>query len=388
MNIDDKGVQLSTLSDILDAYELALQSKYGADFYIKPEGVIDNIAESAGFQEMSLQDQIAFLAKQFDPETAEGVWQDKLYERINVYRLQAEPTVFTKGILGTAGYAGAASSITIRNEATGDEFVNTNAYTIEDNGSVNVDFECVITGAITVNPADTFLIVEAPNEVTGISQENAVNIATGRDVESDDEFRIRFRSAKAINAKATRNANEANLSKYVDNIAFLKIIDKKTDNTYEAGTLKIIAKHNTTNQNFAQAIFDTVADGIELLGDDSAVVTDNSKQSVTVKWQNAEEVPVDITGVITVRDGYYPNTVIANAKQNILNYIQQRVFGLQSIIYATEFIIPIYQTEGVDAVISVQIKEHSSASYVDNILLELDQVPEFTLANITLTEQE
>ena len=99
-------------------------------------------------------------------------------------------------------------------------------------------------------------------------------------------------------------------------------------------------------------------------------------------------MPVDITGVITVRDGYYPNTVIANAKQNILNYIQQRVFGLQSIIYATEFIIPIYQTEGVDAVIGVQIKEHPESTFVDNITLELDEVPEFTLENINLTEQE
>ena len=102
MIIDDKGIQLSTLSDILDAFELRLQSKYGADFYIKPEGYIDNIATSSGFQEMSLQDQIAFLAKQFDPETAEGIWQDKLYERINVYRLPATSTVFTKVILGTA----------------------------------------------------------------------------------------------------------------------------------------------------------------------------------------------------------------------------------------------------------------------------------------------
>ena len=388
MIIDKQGVQLSTLSDILDAFELQLQSKYGADFYIKPEGIIDNIATSTAFQEMSLQDQIAFLAKQFDPETAEGVWQDKLYERINVYRLQATKTVFTKGILGIAGYQGTAGSITIRNEATGDEFTNINTYTIEDSGTVNVDFECVITGVITVNAADIFQIVEAPDEVTGVSSDNATDIAAGRERESDDDFRIRFRTAKAINAKATRNANEANLSKYVDNIAFLRIIDKKTDNAYEAGTLKIIAKHNTTDQNFAKAIFDTVADGIDLLGDNSAVVTDNAGQSVTINWQNAADIAIDIQGTITVRDGYYPNTVITKAKQNILKYIQERVFGLQSIIYATEFIIPIYQTEGVDAVIGVQIKEHSESTFVDNITLELDEVPQFTLENINLIEQE
>ena len=178
------------------------------------------------------------------------------------------------------------------------------------------------------------------------------------------------------------------MSKYVNNIAFLRIIDKKTDNEYEAGTLKIIAKHNTTDQNFAAAIFDTVADGIDLLGNNSATVTDNAGQTVTINWQNAKDIAIDIQGTITVRDGYYPNTVIANAKQNILKYIQNRVFGLQSIIYATEFIIPIYQTDGVDAVIGVQIKEHSQSAFVDNITLELDEVPQFVLENISLIEQE
>ena len=388
MIIDEQGVQLSTLSDILDAFELQLQSKYGADFYIKPEGIIDNLVTSAGFQEMSLQDQIAFLSKQFDPETAEGVWQDKLYERINVTRLPATRTVFTKEILGTAGFQGDAGSITIRNEATGDEFTNINAYVTEDTGSVNIDFQCVITGVITVNAADTFQIVEAPDSVTGVSTNNATDIAIGRDVESDDDYRIRYRTAKAINSKASRIANEANLVNYVDNIAFLKILDKKTDAQQEAGTLRIIAKHNTTDQQFAEAIFDTVADGIDLLGDDSAVVTDTEGQTVTINWQNATDVLIDIKGTITIRDGYYPNTVITNAKQNILNYIKQRVFGLESIIYATEFIIPIYQTQGVDAVINVKIKKHDDDTFVDSLNLEINEVPQFLTENINLIEQE
>ncbi len=388
MIIDEQGVQLSTLSDILDAFEQQLQSKYGADFYIKPEGIIDNLVTSAGFQEMSLQDQIAFLAKQFDPETAEGVWQDKLYERINVYRLQATNTVFTKEILGTAGFRGDAGSITIRNEATGDEFTNIDAYIIEDTGSVNIDFQCVITGVITVNAADTFQIVEAPDSVTGVSTNNATDIAIGRDIESNDDYRIRYRTAKAINSKASRIANEANLVNYVDNIAFLKILDKKTDAQQEAGTLRIIAKHNTTDQQFAEAIFDTVADGIDLLGDDSAVVTDTEGQTVTINWQNATDVLIDIQGTITIRDGYYPNTVITNAKQNVLNYIKQRVFGLESIIYATEFIIPIYQTQGVDAVINVKIKKHDDDTFIDSLNLEINEVPQFLAENINLIEQE
>lgn len=388
MKIDEKGIELSTINDILDAYELQLQSKYGADFHIKPEGIIDNIANSAGFMEMSLQDQIAFLAKQFDPETAEGDWQDALYERIGVRRIAAQPTIFKKGIVGIAGFAGSARTITIRSTRTGDEFINSASFAIEDTGIVKVDFECLATGETVVNPDDTFQIVEAPNEITGIFEEDATDIAAGRGRETDDEYKLRFRNAKAQNAKATRNANSANLLQYVDNIAFLKLIDKKTDNTFEPGTLLTIVKHNTTNEIFARALFETVADGIDLLGDTSVVVKDNAGQDVTITFKNANEPKIYLNAIVKIRDGYYPNTVFANAKQNILAYIQRRVFGLQSIIYATEFIIPILETDGVEAVTSIQVRKGNEGGFVDNVQLERDEAPAFELERIVLSEPE
>lgn len=386
MQIDEKGLELSTLSDILDAYEIQLQSKYGADFYIKPEGIIDNIANSAGFMEMSLQEQIAFLTKQFDPETAENTWQDALYERINVYRLDARPTVFTKKILGEIDYSGEIGSITIRNNNTGDEFTNISEYTIDSTGSVKIDFQCVITGTINVSETDTFSIVQAPDEITGLAEDKPEQISIGRERETDNEYRIRFRNSKAMNAKATRNANEANLVKYVDNQAFLKIIDKKTDKSFEAGTLLIIAKHNTTDKIFAQAVFETVADGIDLLGDTQVIIKDSSNQDVIINFKNADEISMDITAVLKIKDGYYPNTVFSNVKQNILKYIEKRVFGLESIIYATEFIIPMLEVDGVDAVISVQIKKDSDSEFFDNINLKREEVPIFASERITISE--
>mgnify|MGYP006923337880 CR=1 FL=1 len=64
MKIDEQGIELESISDVLNSEETNLQSVYGADFYIKPEGVIDNIFTSAAFQELDLQEQIAFLCKQ------------------------------------------------------------------------------------------------------------------------------------------------------------------------------------------------------------------------------------------------------------------------------------------------------------------------------------
>lgn len=386
MKIDESGYSLSTAGDILSAYEEQLQQKFGSDFYIKPEGVIDNIVNSSGVMEILLQNQIASLARQFDPESSQKSWQDALYERIGVSRLDEQATVFKKKILGTAGYAGAAGAVTIRSKSTNDEFVNTSDFTIEDDGTAEIEFECVVAGAVSVNASDSFVIVEGPNEVTGISSDDAVQIAIGRERESDSDFRLRFRNSKAQNARATRNANEANLLKYVDNIAFLKIIDKKTDNSFDAGTIKIIAKHNTTDENFAKAVFDSVADGIDLLGDTSVIVKDNSGQDVTINWKNADEINLDIKATVKVRNGYYPNTVFANVKQNILAYIEKRVFGLQSIVYATEFIIPVLEVDGVEAVVEILVKKSSDQEFSDNISLSREEVPAFASERIILNE--
>ncbi len=386
MKIDKEGYTLSSLDEIFKTYETNLQSKYGSDFYIKPEGVIDNIVNSSALMEMALQEQIAFLAKQFDPETAEDNWQDALYERVAVKRIAPSATVFTKKLKGLAGYSGSAQSITIRSTISNDEFVNTSDFLVEDDGTVDLEFECVVLGAVNVNSGETFTIVDAPNEITEISEEDATQIAIGRERESDSDFRVRFRNSKAQNAKATRNANIANLLQYVDNQAFLKIYDKKTDNTMAAGTLLIIAKHNTTDEIFAQAIFDTVVDGLDLLGDTSVLVKDSEGQDVTITWKNADEVSMDITGTLKIRDGYYPNTVMANVKQNILAYIEKRVYGLESIIYATEFIIPMLEVDGVEAVTGVQVKKTSESDFADSVSLSREEVPVFALERITLDQ--
>ena len=386
MEIDKNGYTLSTLEEIFNEYETNLQSKYGADFYIKPEGVIDNIITSAGLMEMSLQEQIAFLAKQFDPETAEGYWQDALYERIGVKRMSPEATTFVKKVKGVSGYEGAAGSITIRSSLSSYEFVNTGSYLIEEDGSAEVTFACIVSGAIVVNAGESFTIVSAPNEITEISTDDATEIAQGRERETDNDFRIRFRSSKARNAKATRNANIANLLPYVDDIAYLKIYDKKTDNTMESGTIKIIAKHNTTDEIFANAIFETVVDGIDMLGDTTVIVKDKEGQEVEITWKKAEEVPIEITGTIKIRSGYYANTVMTNVKQSIMEYIEKRVYGLESKIYATEFIIPMLEVTGVEAVTSVQVKRETDLSYTDSVSLTKEEVPIFAAEKITLNQ--
>ena len=108
-----------------------------------------------------------------------------------------------------------------------------------------------------------------------------------------------------------------------------------------------------------------------------------------VRFQNASEIEVDIMAEVKVRNGYYANTVFNKARENILTYIKERVFGLASTVYATEFIIPILETEGIEAVQSIKVKRNGpDAEYQDNITLTREQIPIFASERISLNEDK
>ena len=389
MKIDDQGLEIDTIYNIIDKMENELKSLYGINFTIRPEGVIDNLASTFATLTQKIQTQIATLSREFDPESAADKYQDALYERIGVTRLEAQKSTFVLKVQGAANLICNAHSMTIRSKSDNNEFENISEFTTDSDGIALVDFQCVIDGAIEVKSTDEFLIVTAPDGITSVAQADDLQFSIGRERESDNEFRIRFRNSKALNAKATHNACIANLSKYVDDTKFLRIVDKKVDDSFEPGNVKIIAYHNTTDNIFANAIFDTIGCGINLLGDTEITVYDREDQPVKIRFQNAEEVEVSIEAEVKVRSGYYPNTVFNKAKENILKYIEERVFGLEAIVYATEFIIPILETEGVEAVQSIKVKRNNiDQEFKDNVALTREQVPIFATERIVLNEDE
>ena len=389
MQIDDNGFEMTDLDKLLSDYKNELKTLYGNDFTIKPEGVIDNIAVSNSYLNMKLEGQIAFLLKQFDPETAEGEWQDALYERIGLSRKRAAKTAFICNVEGTPALVCPPASLVIRSKTDNSEFENIDEFTITEDGTALVEFQCVVEGAVEVKNSDEFELISAPSGITAVTCGEDIHLILGQDEESDAEFRARFHNSKNYTVKATRNACLANLSKYVDNIAFLNIIDKNTDDSLSPGTIKIIAHHNTTDKIFAEAILDTVAMGIEYLGDTEVTVYSKSGKPNIVRFQNASEIEVDIMAEVKVRNGYYANTVFNKARENILNYIKERVFGLASTVYATEFIIPILETEGIEAVQSIKVKRNGlDAEYQDNITLTREQIPIFASERISLNEDK
>ena len=384
MNIHEKGINVATIKDIVKMVEEQLKTKYGNDFHIKPEGVIDNIATVCAFLYNDLQKEMVNLATQFDPLSATGIWQDALYERIGCKRIGAQKTNFSLKILGAPNISCPAGAIHISTPKNEEEFINTYAITTNDNGEAITNFECVQYGAIEVSTSDEFKIISAPDGIEAVVQTDDLQYIQGRDRETDDEFRKRFITSKSLNARASYNANIANLVKYVDDIKFLKIIDVKNDPSFEPGTAQIIAHHNTTDNIFANAIFDTIAAGIELLGNTEVIVNDIEGTPHTVRFHKAEEVPLTISANIKIKNGYYQNSVCSEIKTKILDYVNEHVYGLEETIYANEFIIPILSTDGVAAVTDIKIKKAEDEEFTDSVALTREQIPIFLTENFVI----
>ena len=187
MKIDDQGLEIDTIYNIIDKMENELKSLYGINFTIRPEGVIDNLASTFATLTQKIQTQIATLSREFDPESAADKYQDALYERIGVTRLEAQKSTFVLKVQGAANLICNAHSMTIRSKSDNNEFENISEFTTDENGVALVDFQCVIDGPIEVKPTDEFLIVTAPDGITSVAQADDLQFSIGRERESDND---------------------------------------------------------------------------------------------------------------------------------------------------------------------------------------------------------
>ena len=387
MKINKQGLSLSNLNDLLENKEEQLSQIFGADFYIKPEGVIDNIATSLSFLEILFENSCSHLVKQFDPETADSEYLDDLYERIGLQRNENTKTRFTIEFIGNSGLQVAAGSLQIRMLSSGFLFSNSESFQFDSDGKAAVLFECLYPGIVSVNPDDDFELETVPDSSISAASSAVLNIITGVEQETDYSLRQRFHNVRNTSEKCSRNAVIKNLSAYVDDISFLKVLDGNSDSSIQPGKILIIAKPNTDDQTFLNAINETVPGGVGFLGNTSITLTLSNGQDWFAAYEKAEDVQIYLSVVLKVRSGYYSNTVFANVRKNILAYLNERIFGLNSTVYATEFIIPILEVDGVEAVTDIKVKRSSETSYSSSVSTLRNEIPVFSESNINISAQ-
>lgn len=392
MKINKNGFTLSTLNENLQVWVNRLKSVFGNDFVIKKEGAVDNIATSSSLSIMDLENQVAFLIKQLNPNTAEGEWQDKLYSLIGLKRRQATYTVVSRTVEGTPNTEVPVGALMFENASTKDQFKNNDIIQIGENGLGIGSFTAEESGAIDL-PEDSSLNIITPLEnVTGVYFTTGNLVLLGEDYENDADFRERWQLTSSQASANTTDGLYKALLDLVETKSDLKIFENRTGETVNgipAHSQRIVLNSAYDDETIANVIMKHLVDGnmFGLQGQVSVEVQDSEGSTEVIKFDRAEILSIFLKISVTVKNNVPVQIVQQMVKQNVVDYIKQYKFDMGSKIWANMFTSAVYQVDGVSAITEIKISSDGS-SWSDFVQLSEVQVPSFDSTRIQVYEEE
>lgn len=196
------GFVAPSQADILAGVLTDMNAAFGGNMNPALETPQGQLASSTAAVIGDKDDQFVALSNQFDPAYATGRFQDALARIYFLERNPAEPTTVTATCTGLAQTPIPAGSLA--QSTDGSLYICTDGGVIGAGGSVDLAFQCAITGPVPC-PADTLTgIYRAIPGWDAIN--NAADGIVGNAVESRADFEFRREQSVAINARGILNA--------------------------------------------------------------------------------------------------------------------------------------------------------------------------------------
>lgn len=345
-----------------------------------PQGQIID-AQTAAI--MNKDNEILFLANQFNTATATGIFQDALAQ---LYFLQRQPATSTivacicTGLQGVVIPAGAIIQTT-----DGLQLTNTTEGVIAASGSIELNFKLNETGPIQVGAGTATIIV---TQIPGWDTVNNSSAGiVGRNEESQQEFATRIQKSVAINAQGTVNAIYAALAN-LSGVVAVVILENDSNSSVEKEGVDIeahsicISIYGGDKYAIAETIFFKKDAGCGTVGNTQVSYTDS--RGTIHNYNILIPTPLPIGVKITIN-----NT--ANLPTNIKELVQQAVLNnftgldgstpvtMAQTLYATRF-VPSIINAGVVSLASVEIKLNES--YVEVAMFDATQIPTLDINDI------
>ena len=357
MEISSKGIIPADIEKYLAKWTKFLKDKYGQDFFIKPEGVIDNLAVGSTASSLDFESIILKLVKEMNPYTAEDEWQDHLYSLIGLEREQSSFTVVQRTVQGTPGTTVAAGSVLFENELTKDQFKLIDDCQLDSNGIGVGSFKAEEMGAIDLISTAKCKIISAPASVKGIYYTTGNSIDIGKEYESNAEFRETW-----LQEQATAKANtEGGLKKILLPYCYgksnnIKIRMNRNVVKYEDVPLhsaNIVVNSPYDDETIANVIFNKMVDGgFGLVGDIHQVVTDSEGVEEDVYFSRAIIVQTYWQVQVALKEDYELEQVITSVQNAIKNNFS---YSMGEPVIANRAIQYIDEIEAVDYVKDIKV---------------------------------
>lgn len=227
----DNGVTLPTTKELREEVENGFQNAFRVResdpvLNTDPTSPMGQVVDLMVGELEAKNAEIAFLANQLNPRTAQGVFLDALAALYGLERKVSEPTVVVCTCTGLAGTVIPFGAIV--QDSAGNKYRQSRAggVTIGTGGTVDTEFAAVEHGGIEVSAGSISQIITV---VAGWdSVINAAAGVTGRDVEPDGELLNRMIQSYAINANGTVENIQANLAE-LDGVLDVVVLENYTN---------------------------------------------------------------------------------------------------------------------------------------------------------------
>lgn len=411
----DAGLVIPQESAILAGTQADMNSAFGGGLNPALNTPQGQLASSQAAIVADKDSQIAYTVQQFDPQYAEGRFQDAL---ARIYFLTRKPAVFTAvtctltGTVGTNISAGALAK-----DTSGNTYVLLGSVTIPSGGSVASSWQNLASGPIPC-PANTLTQVYQSAGFDTIN--NPADGTLGNVVESRADFYFRIQNSVALNGRGTCPSIYAAVFQ-VANVLDCFVIDNPTGITDSANPLSTgipnptnypMAPHSVLvsvvggdDEDIATAIWgkkDVGCNYAPLPAGGSPVPGNGSVSTQTVTDTSGYNFPQPTYKVSFLRPGALPiffNVQIANnpnLPSDIATLVQNAIIAqfngengnararIGSTILAAQYYAPVANIGQNLTLLSIQIGT-SGPGASSEVPVGIDQTPTISAGDITVT---
>lgn len=271
------GFNQKMIDDIESDVEARQKTTFGSQLNTGAEGLVGGYNASINASIAEAWEVLAAVYRSFYPDSANDESLENVGAITGAEKLPATKSRMVVACTGTPStilLTGRVASVA----GSGDRFASIADATIGGGGTVDVIFDSEEFGPIP-GPAGT-LTIETP--VAGwAGAANALDAVPGRNLETDEEFRVRRADLLRAQGDAVVEAIRADLLE-VDGVIQVFVRNNRTDfvdvNGLPAHSVEAIVQGGT-DEDVAQALFETVAGGTETFGAPGQKVTETITDS-------------------------------------------------------------------------------------------------------------
>ncbi len=344
--------------------------------------------------------ELLFIANQFNPLVASGVFQDALARIYFITRQKAIKSTCKCKVTGRQGTIIPKGTL-IQSEIDGTQWQSLKELEINQTGVGFIDFECLQSGAVQANINSLNQIVTLVPGFDTVNNEEKATV--GRDEESQSEFEARRYASVALNSRSTVASvygrvgqvkgvislyvaeNKSNINKVIDEVTLLP-------------HSVFVSVLGGDDQEVAQAIVNSISAGCDYTGETSVNVVISENGAIeTVKFNRPADYPLTVKAIVRKNQA-----LPSNAEQLIKDAIYNNFYGLTDDkigdkpilrakqgddLYSSRFYVSILK-QGITEILSVQISLKTPTAFKDLIHVPINKNPTLDKQDIIVQVEE